>query len=273
MERLQDVAVSLEWRKAIQDKIKLIEKNENVKILLAVESGSRAWGFHSPDSDYDVRFIYVRSTDWHLSLGKKRNVIEYPVDKDWDLSGWELSKALQLALGSNAVVAEWLQSPIVYQEHIGFRNELLEFCADVLDRKSVTWHYLSLLRRQSNRSVDEKGNLKLKRYFYMLRPILALRWMRINEGTMPPMNIQTLMNGCDLDGAQITALNDLINKKKEMKEAETIGAVDNHLEKLINNEEGLARAWLDASTKKNALNEFWKNASAIHIKYTKAFDE
>ena len=51
--------------------LKKIEEQENVKIIMAIESGSRAWGFASPDSDYDVRFIYVRKEEDYLKLEKK----------------------------------------------------------------------------------------------------------------------------------------------------------------------------------------------------------
>lgn len=114
--------VSSEMRKIIQDRLRQIADEEQALILFAAESGSRAWGFHSNDSDYDVRFVYARPVEWHLSLGKKRDVIERPIDDELDLSGWELGKALNLAMGSNAVIAEWLQSPIVYMEREGFKD-------------------------------------------------------------------------------------------------------------------------------------------------------
>lgn len=97
-------------------KLQEIEKKENVKILLAVESGSRAWGFESPDSDYDVRFIYVRQKEDYLRLDKIRDVIELPLNDVLDMNGWDLQKALRLLHKSNPTLFEWLASPIVYLE-------------------------------------------------------------------------------------------------------------------------------------------------------------
>jgi len=121
------VPVSESVRRDVQTRLGEIETRENIRILAAVESGSRAWGFHSPDSDYDVRFVYARPLDWHFRLGKKRDVIECPINAELDISGWELSKSLQLAVKSNAVIAEWLQSPIVYRQVPSAVSEMLEF--------------------------------------------------------------------------------------------------------------------------------------------------
>lgn len=79
-------------RKKIQTQLRRIEEEENIKILLAVESGSRAWGFASPDSDYDVRFIYIRRMEDYLKLEKVRDVIELPMDDVLDMNGWDLQK-------------------------------------------------------------------------------------------------------------------------------------------------------------------------------------
>jgi predicted nucleotidyltransferase len=269
MPNIED-AVSPKWRTDIKAKVKQIEAEENIQILLAIESGSRAWGFHSPDSDYDVRFIYARPVDWHLSLHKKRDVVERPIDGDWDLSGWELSKALTLALGSNAVLAEWLQSPIVYTEVAGFRAEMTSFCGDVLDRKSVTWHYLSLLARQRQRSTDADGNIRLKRYFYMLRPTLALRWMRINNAPMPPMNMAELMAGAQLDPMLEAALTDLIKLKKKLTESGAVVAVDPILDGLIMAEEELATSWVGTTNAQPKDAEMWARASEINIRLTRS---
>ena len=93
-----------------------IEAKNAIKIVYACESGSRAWGFPSANSDYDVRFIYIRPVDWYLSIYEKRDVIEYPIDEQLDISGWDLKKALQLLRKTNPPLLEWLGSPIVYLE-------------------------------------------------------------------------------------------------------------------------------------------------------------
>lgn len=98
-------------RKVIIEKLQQIEKQENVRILHAVESGSRAWGFESPDSDFDVRFIYVRPRDYYLKLEQTRDVLEFPINDLLDVNGWDLQKALRLLHRSNPSVFEWFKSP------------------------------------------------------------------------------------------------------------------------------------------------------------------
>ena len=107
--------------------LKKIEEQKNVKIIMAIESGSRAWGFASPDSDYDVRFIYVRKEEDYLKLEKTRDVIEWKLDDVLDINGWDIKKALQLLHNSNPTVFEWCASPIVYWE-----TEEFEWLKDIL---------------------------------------------------------------------------------------------------------------------------------------------
>src|SRR6056297_3590984 len=101
----------------IQSRLEALEQQENIHIALAVESGSRAWGFASSDSDYDVRFVYLRPTNWYLSidLERRRDVIEQPIIDEYDVGGWDLRKALQLLRKCNPPLLEWLNSPIVYR--------------------------------------------------------------------------------------------------------------------------------------------------------------
>lgn len=132
----------------IDARLRRVESEENAAILLAVESGSRAWGFPSPDSDYDCRFLFVRSLDDYLSPWQSRDVIETPLDKIFDVNGWELGKALKLLLKGNAVVIEWLCSPIAYRGDAAFRDGLLELARRHADRKMIGRHYLHLGERQ-----------------------------------------------------------------------------------------------------------------------------
>jgi predicted nucleotidyltransferase len=257
--------VSNAMRAAITKRLAQIEMEEDVRILLAVESGSRAWGFHSPDSDYDVRFIYGRPLEWHYRLGKKRDVIERPIDDELDLSGWELSKALTLTIGSNAVIAEWLQSPIVYQSNPDAVEALTDFARAALDRKAVTWHYVNLAQRQIDRLRDPEGNIRIKRYFYVLRPILALRWMRLTNQPMPPMDMDALRLGSELDGGTSAALDQLTEQKMAAKEKGTVPHVSEVLESLVAKEMDSARQWL-ASAPKMDNAHLWDAASALHLK-------
>ncbi|MGV9008802.1 nucleotidyltransferase domain-containing protein [Brevundimonas sp.] len=175
-----------------------VRREHSVHIPLAVESGSRAWGFPSPDSDYDGRFLYVRPARQALTIWQRRDVIETPLVGDMDVNGWELSKALRLMLKGNAVVVEWLQSPILYTAEPWFRDELLAFADAWLDRGMVQAHYLHLGKRQKNLHLEEQSEVSLKKLFYVLRPAAALRWLRLHaDKAVVPMNLPTLMAECD----------------------------------------------------------------------------
>ncbi|MEL6466360.1 MAG: nucleotidyltransferase domain-containing protein [Pseudomonadota bacterium] len=260
-------AVSPGMFDVIRDRLRDIADEEDVRILLAVESGSRAWGFHSPDSDYDVRFIYARPLDWHFRLDKRRDVIERPIDDELDLSGWELSKALCLAVGSNAVIAEWLQSPIRYLADDQAVEELRGFAKRALDRKAVTWHYLSLLRRQQARLRGPDGGVRIKRYFYVLRPALALRWMRLNDAAMPPMDMPELRAGCDLDALTSEALKTLTAKKMVVQERAEVMVAEPILDALVADEVASAERWLAESGRTDP-RDLWGEANALHQKFS-----
>ena len=102
-------------RTAVLEALARIEEEHDVRIVFACESGSRGWGFSSPDSDYDVRFIYAHDLDWYLTVFPGRDVIELPIDDVYDVSGWDLRKALGLLRNGNATLVEWLSSPVVYR--------------------------------------------------------------------------------------------------------------------------------------------------------------
>lgn len=263
--------VSAQMMEMIRTRLSDLAQEEGIRILLAVESGSRAWGFHSPDSDYDVRFIYVRPVDWHLELGKKRDVVERPIDDELDLSGWDLGKALGLAIGSNAVIAEWLQSPVVYRADENAVADLTRFCRAALSRRHVSWHYLSLLQRQQERLVGPGGGVRLKRYFYVLRPALALRWMRVNEAGMPPMNMAALVSGASLGGGETSAIQDLIERKKHVSESGEEAASNPLLDDVIEMEVRMAKDWLDSPDRPEAPDNLWGEANRLHRHYVKAF--
>jgi len=167
-----------------------LEATHNIRILYACESGSRAWGFPSPDSDYDVRFIYVHPLDWYLRLDEGPDTLNFPVDDELDLAGWELRKTLRLLKGSNAALFEWLQSPIVYHEAPGFRAQLAPLLPLAFNLKAGLHHYLGQLRR--GLTEDLAGpEVRLKRLFYALRAALAASWIR-QRHTLPPMELTPL---------------------------------------------------------------------------------
>lgn len=174
----------------IIEKLRAIEHQFDVKILYACESGSRAWGFASPDSDYDVRFIYVHKMDYYLSIDEKRDVIELPINDVLDINGWELRKALRLFRKSNAPLYEWLQSPIVYVEDQRLIPELREMMPVNFSLRAGMHHYLSMAKAVVESELADE-TVKLKRYFYALRPVLAAQWIA-NTMSVPPMDLGTL---------------------------------------------------------------------------------
>ena len=157
---------------------------ENVRIVYACESGSRAWGFPSADSDYDVRFLYVRPVEWYLSIDVKRDVIERPVQNGLDVSGWDLKKALRLFRKSNPPLLEWLGSPIVYLEQYSAAESMRELLPDYYSPTACLYHYLHMAR--GNYREYLKGDVVwIKKYFYILRPILAINWIERAWGIVP----------------------------------------------------------------------------------------
>jgi uncharacterized protein len=168
----------------ILENLTRIELENNVRILYAVESGSRAWGFASRDSDYDVRFIYVHPVEWYLSIREKRDVIECPISGDLDISGWDLRKALGLIRKSNPPLFEWLGSPIVYIDCQDLADRLRSVMREFLSPRQCIYHYLHTARNNFNRYLSD-DTVKLKKYFYVLRPILGCAWVEKHD-TMPP---------------------------------------------------------------------------------------
>lgn len=176
--------------KVIGNKLKEIEEKENVKILHAVESGSRAWGFASPDSDYDVRFIYVRKKEDYLSLKEKRDVIEWQLDETLDINGWDLKKALQHFHKSNATLFEWSNSPIVYQTSKEWQ-EIYEVARNYFSIKSSMYHYYGTANGNFLEHL-QSNEVKFKKYFYVIRPLLACRYIKENCAP-PPVLFSELM--------------------------------------------------------------------------------
>lgn len=165
-----------------------------VVVPLAVESGSRAWGFPSPDSDYDCRFVYVRRAEDYLTPWPGRDVIERAPSAVLDVNGWDLRKALALLVKGNAVILEWLTSPVVYAGDEAFRDALRGLADRVVDRAAVGRHYLHVGRSQHRRFALPDGRMPHKKLFYALRPAVALHWLRDRpDAAVPPMQLQALL--------------------------------------------------------------------------------
>lgn len=205
-------------RREIEQRLDAVEASHGVRLLMAVESGSRAWGFPSPDSDYDVRFVYVRPRDWYLSLVPGRDVIEQPIVDEIDLNGWDVRKALGLLLKSNAVVSEWMLSPIRYRADDPFVAKLATLADTLIDPRALAHHYANLARHASNRWLTSPGDVPVKKYFYALRPALAVRALRLNPAARPPMNLQALIDVCDLSASLVASIADLVEAKARTNE-------------------------------------------------------
>ncbi|GAA0188982.1 nucleotidyltransferase domain-containing protein [Fulvivirga kasyanovii] len=175
----------------IKQKLKAIEKQKGVKVLYACESGSRAWGFPSPDSDYDVRFIYAHDLDWSLSIRKRKDTIDLPVNDLLDIGGWEVGKALKLLWKSNGPFLEWMQSPIVYHADDSFTSMIKELCPYYFSPIALMHHYQSMAKKYYEACQGQK-EVKLKRYFYALRAAMAGKWIR-EKGSMSPIQLTKML--------------------------------------------------------------------------------
>ena len=219
-------------KKIIVNKLKEIEQSENIRILHAVESGSRAWGFESPDSDYDVRFIYVRPKEFYLRLDKTRDVIELPINDELDISGWDLNKSLVLLHKSNPTLFEWFSSPIQYIT-TDFADGIQPYLKKHFNGVKSLYHYLSMAKT-NYRAYLKDGLVKAKKYFYVLRPILACEWI-IDKDTAPPMLFSDLMKA-ELPENLCEPVNELLNIKMnspEVKEIPKVQVINDYVESEI----------------------------------------
>ncbi len=195
-----------------------LEESQGVRIPWAIESGSRAWGFPSPDSDYDCRFLYIRPESQYLSPWLGRDVIETPLDEIYDVNGWDLRKALQLLVKGNAVVVEWLRSPYVYAGDVEFRREFLALADDVADRSAVGRHYVHVALGQWERYGDEQ-EMSLKKLFYVLRPAATVRWLEAHpDSATPPMEITPLLVEGGATSEVLDLVADLVALKAQTRE-------------------------------------------------------
>ncbi|WP_055109427.1 nucleotidyltransferase domain-containing protein [Paenibacillus ihumii] len=202
-----------ELRQQILAQLRQMEREEQVRIIYACESGSRAWGFPSKDSDYDVRFIYVRPVEWYLSIFAKRDVIERPISELLDINGWDLKKALNLFRKSNPPLMEWLQSPIVYMEDYSAAEQIRALSPLTFSPKSCMYHYLHMAEG-NYREYLQGEQVKIKKYFYVLRPVLACIWIE-KYGTMPPIEFTALADELLPAGSELKeAVDSLLARKK-----------------------------------------------------------
>ena len=199
-------------RAEIAARLAAIESDRDVRILYACESGSRGWGFASPDSDYDVRFIYVHPLPWYLRVSPQRDVIEQPISEALDISGWELRKALGLLKKGNATLIEWLSSPILYRADTDFLAALRETAHGLHQPERSFHHYIHTAGRNYREYLCGE-RIRLKKYLYALRPLLATLWIEQGRGPAP-MRFDLLVEGLIADPALRADIEHLLALKR-----------------------------------------------------------
>jgi predicted nucleotidyltransferase len=205
-------------RDEILRRMRSAEEEHGVRILLAVESGSRAWGFESPNSDYDARFIYANTPDWYLSvsLEEQRDVIEYPIVDDIDLNGWDVRKALRLFSKSNPAFVEWIQSPIVYAQRGEFTERARELLPTAYSCEHGIYHYRSMART-NYRGYLQAELVPLKKYFYVLRPLLSVLWLE-RYGVAAPIEFHKLLHLIESNRPLVADIEALLERKRAAPE-------------------------------------------------------
>lgn len=215
----------------INNELTGIARNSDVNILFSCESGSRAWGFPSPDSDFDVRFIYVHRREHYLSIDEQRDVIELPINDLLDINGWELRKALRLFRKSNGPLYEWLQSPIVYSQNDAFINDIKGLMPHYFSPRATMHHYLSMAKTVFENDLS-RAEVRLKKYFYALRPILACRWIA-DKNSVPPMEFGELRG---LISSDLNKVVDQLLKQKAIEDEKFMIEPIDELHSFINEE-------------------------------------
>lgn len=211
--------VSDEMRATVLENLAALEQRHQVTVLFACESGSRGWGFASLDSDYDVRFVYVNRLPWYLTVDPGRDVIEQPISGELDINGWDLRKALQLLRESNPTLLEWLRSPIVYRREAPWADRLRVLAEEGFSPVRGYHHYVSMAKKNLREHLYGEV-VRYKKYLYVLRPLLAARWIREGRG-VPPMRFAELAAQTLTETTLIAEVNALLEVKMRAREAAT----------------------------------------------------
>jgi len=244
----------------VQAALSRIEREQSCLICLAVESGSRAWGFESTDSDYDVRFVYLRPWDWYLStnLEERRDVIELPVSDQLDVSGWDLRKALRLLRKSNPPLLEWLRSPLLYREHPSIASNLRQLAPQFYSPRACFHHYLHMAEGNF-REYLRGETVWRKKYFYVLRPLLAMRWIENDLGPVP-MEFSRLVETVK-SARLLEDIHQLLADKRagaELDEGPRIASISDFIEAELVRAQQLAEPRLAQAAEQDALDQFFR---------------
>lgn len=210
-------------RNKIISKLEKIEKTYNVKVLYACESGSRAWGFESKDSDFDVRFIYMHDIRHYLDIQGKRDVIELPINGILDINGWDLKKTLNLLKKSNPTLIEWLHSPIIYKKDDEILAKLRKLAKDFYKPKSCYYHYINMANN-NYRQYLKNDMANVKKYLYVLRPLLAVRWIE-RYNLAPPTEFEKLFIAIKENEKLLEMIKNFVAQKRQGFESKFVPRV------------------------------------------------
>jgi predicted nucleotidyltransferase len=205
---------------SILQKLHETEETYNVKIPLAIESGSRGWGFAATNADYDCRFLYVHERDWYLSVLERKEFIEYAVDEVFDIKGYDISRALKYIMKPQATIYEWISSNVVYIRNEPILAKLQELALEFFNPIPISYHYLSLAKRMFS-EINDVETAKIKKYFYILRPVAKLNFIQ-QHGKMPYMEYDRTLAEIDLDPKIFSAIQELKAKKMVAREHDLI---------------------------------------------------
>jgi predicted nucleotidyltransferase len=203
-------------KEQIIKELQRLEENQDIRILYAAESGSRAWGFASTNSDWDVRFFYVHRPEWYLSIDERKDSFEKMLPNDLDLAGWEFRKTLKLFRKSNPPLYEWLGSPIIYLEPYSTADKLRELSKSYFNPIACTYHYLSMAQNNYKQYMQH-DLVRVKKYFYAIRPLLACKWIE-ETNTMAPVEFQVLVDSQVSDPSLKREIDHLLQRKRNSEE-------------------------------------------------------
>ena len=246
-------------KEKIQRYLTQLEKDNKIEILLACETGSRAWGFPSPDSDYDIRIIYKHQKDWYLGLvEEKDSLVEFYENNEIDISGWDFRKCLRLLIKSNPALLERIQSPIIYLAKPGFLMEINSLSNQFYSRISTLHHYLGMAKKALS-EINELEEYKLKKFFYALRAATACLWI-LEKEEKPPIEFRIMLDELKIDPIIKVRIQELISLKATISESylhQGEPAIFNFIHKSLNKAESEAKELPASKGKVKDLNHFF----------------